>query len=256
MESIFFIYIIVGIAVGFVDSSLGMGYGVTATSVLITFGVAPAIASASIHTSEGFVDTISAVAHWKFGNIETHLFLPLVVPGVVGAAIGAALLSWVSTALAKPLIGIILLAMGLLILFRHVRNHVHFKPLQIPPKLVPLIGFVAALIDVTGGGGWGPICTPTFILNGTEPRKAVGTVEATEPFISFTATIVFGILLGFETFLWNIVIPILIGGIILTPIAAWVTRRVPKKALGILIGIWVTFLSVRMILKQMGFPLP
>jgi hypothetical protein len=256
MEGIFVIYIIVGLAVGFVDSSLGMGYGVTATSVLITFGVAPAVASASIHTSEGFVDIFSAVAHWKFQNIETHLFLPLVVPGILGAAIGAALLSWVSTALAKPLIGIILLAMGLLILFRHVRNHVHFETISIPPRLVPLIGFFAALIDVTGGGGWGPICTPTFILNGTEPRKAVGTVEATEPFISFTATLVFGILLGFETFLWNIVIPILLGGILLTPIAAWVTNRVPKKALGTLIGIWVTFLSVRMILKQMGVPLP
>lgn len=256
MESIFFIYIIVGLAVGFVDSSLGMGYGVTATSVLITFGIAPAVASASIHTSEGFVDIISAISHWKLRNIETHLFFPLVIPGIIGAAIGAALLSWISTSLAKPLIGIILLSMGLLILFRHIKNRVHFETKKISPKLVPLIGFFAALIDVTGGGGWGPICTPTFILNGTEPRKAIGTVEATEPFISFTATIIFGILIGFETFLWNIVIPILIGGIILTPIAARITTYIPKKTLGILIGIWVTFLSVRMILKYLGFPLP
>jgi uncharacterized membrane protein YfcA len=256
MEGIFLIYIIVGLVVGFVDSSLGMGYGVTATSVLITFGIAPAVASASIHTSEGFVDAISAVSHWKFRNVETHVFFPLVIPGIIGAAIGAALLSWISTSLAKPLIGIILLTMGLLILIRHIKNQVHFKTKRIPPKLLPLLGFIAAFIDVTGGGGWGPICTPTFILNGTEPRKAVGTVEATEPFISFTATIVFGLLLGFEAFLWNIVIPILIGGLILTPIAAWVTNRVPKKALGIFIGIWITFLSIRMILKHLGAPLP
>ncbi|MCW3981751.1 MAG: sulfite exporter TauE/SafE family protein [Candidatus Bathyarchaeota archaeon] len=256
MEGAFLIYVIVGIAVGFVDSSLGMGYGVTAASVLVTFGVAPAIASASIHTSEGFVDTFSAIAHWKLGNVETHLFLPLVVPGVVGAALGAALLSWISTALAKPLIGLLLLSMGLLILFRHVRDRVHFKTLGIPPKLVPLLGFVAAFIDVTGGGGWGPICTPAFILNGTEPRKAVGTVEATEPLISFTAMLVFGFLIGFEKFLWSIVIPILIGGLILTPVAAWFTNRVPKKALGILIGLWITFLSVRMILKSAGVPVP
>jgi len=256
MEGTFLIYIIVGIAVGFVDSSLGMGYGVTATSVLVTFGITPAIASASIHTSEGFVDTISAISHWKFKNIETHLFLPLVIPGIIGAALGAVCLSWISTPLAKPLMGLILLFMGLLILIRHIKNHVHFEAKKIPPKLVPLLGFFAAFIDITGGGGWGPICTPTFILSGSEPRKAIGTVEATEPFISFTAMIVFGILIGFETFLWNIVIPILIGGIILTPIAAWTSKRVPRRALGILIGIWVTFLSARMLLKSMGVPMP
>jgi len=252
MEGAFLIYIIVGMAVGFVDSSLGMGYGVTATSVLVTFGITPAIASASIHTSEGFVDTISAISHWKYKNIETHLFLPLVIPGIVGAALGAACLSWISTALAKPLIGIILLSMGILILIRHIKNHVHFKTKKVPPKLVPLLGFFAAFIDVTGGGGWGPICTPTFILSGSEPRKAIGTVEATEPIISFTAMIVFGILIGFETFLWAIVLPILIGGIILTPFAAWMAKRIPRRALGILIGIWITFLSVRMILKSIG----
>ncbi len=256
MESAFFIYIVVGLSVGFVDSSLGMGYGVTATSMLITFGITPAVASASIHTSEGFVDIVSAIAHWKFKNINTSLFFPLVIPGIIGAVLGAALLSWISTGLAKPLIGIILLSMGLLILVRHIKNSVHYKAKKISPKLVPLMGFFAAFIDVTGGGGWGPICTPTFILNGTEPRKAVGTVEATEPFISFAATIVFGILLGFEKFLWAIVIPILIGGLILTPIAAMITNRVPRRALGTLIGVWVTFLSVRMILKYLGFPFP
>jgi uncharacterized membrane protein YfcA len=251
----FLIYIIIGLTCGFVDSSLGMGYGVTASSVLVTFGVAPAIASASIHTSEGFVDTISGISHWKLRNIEMHLFLPLVIPGIIGAALGAICLSWISTALAKPLIGIILLLMGLLILIRHVKNSVHFEARKIPLKLVPLLGFVAAFIDVTGGGGWGPICTPTFILGGSEPRKAIGTVEATEPFISFTATIVFGMLIGFETFMWNIVIPILIGGIVLTPIAAYITKLVPRKAIGILIGIWVMFLSIRIFLKSMGVPM-
>ncbi|UCH31122.1 MAG: sulfite exporter TauE/SafE family protein [Candidatus Bathyarchaeota archaeon] len=255
MEGTFLIYVIVGLSIGFVDSSLGMGYGVTATSVLVTFGIAPAVASASIHTSEGFVDIISAISHWKFRNIETNMLLPLVLPGVIGAALGATLLSWISTEIAKPLIGFILLSMGLLILVRHIKKNTRNQTRKIPPKLIPLLGFFAAFIDVTGGGGWGPICTPTFIINGTEPRKAVGTVEATEPFISLTAMIVFGILIGFETFLWNIVIPILIGGILLTPVAAWITNRVPKKALGILIGFWVTFLSVRMILKFIGVPI-
>ncbi len=112
-------------------------------------------------------------------------------------------------------------------------------------RFIPLLGFIAAFIDVSGGGGWGPICTPIFVLNGVEPRKAIGTVEVTEPIISFVAVMAFGLLLGFESFLWVIVIPIMLGGFILTPLAAWTSKKVPKRILGVLIGVWLIVLNLR-----------
>lgn len=241
---LFWIFIIVGLVCGFIDSSLGMGYGVSAVSVLITVGLTPAIASASIHTAEGFVDTVSAISHWKFGNLEKGLFWRLVIPGVFGAILGALFLSWMSLEIAKPFISFILLGMGIIILFRHLRKRILIEK-KLSIKSVPLLGFVAAFIDVSGGGGWGPLCTPIFILRGSEPRKAIGTVEATEPIISFTAMIVFAFTIGLESFLWPIVIPIMLGGFILTPIAAWTSKKVPKRILGILIGVWLIILNAR-----------
>jgi len=240
----FWIYILVGLICGFVDSSLGMGYGVSATSVLVAFGITPAIASASIHTAEGFVDTVSAISHWKLGNLEKELFWRLVIPGIFGAIVGALFLSWIPLSTSKPLISFVLLGMGIIILFRHLRKRVLIKR-KISKRFVPLLGLTAAFIDVSGGGGWGPLCTPIFILGGSEPRKAIGTVEVTEPIISFTSTIVFAFTIGLESFLWSIVIPITIGGFMLTPIAAWISKKAPSRLLGILIGIWLIILNAR-----------
>ena len=243
----FLIYIIVGLVCGFVDSSLGMGYGVSATTVLISFGITPAIASASIHTSEGFVDIISGLSHWKFGNIQWNLFWKLILPGVLGAVLGAIFLSYLSLNFAKPFVSFILFFLGIIILIRFLFKQSTFTK-QIPHKLIPIIGFIAAFIDISGGGGWGPILTPIFILNDLEPRRAIGTVEVTEPFISFAGVLTFGLLLGFESFLWALVIPLLIGGFILTPIAAYLSKKVPKHLLGISVGLWLVILNLRTIL--------
>jgi len=243
----FLVYLIVGLACGFIDSALGMGYGVSSVTILLSFGIMPAIASASIHTAEGFVDIVSGVSHWKFGNIDKELLIKLTVPGILGAILGAYALSLMSLSFAKPVVSSILLVMGLLILLRFaMKKNGVFK--KIPSRLLSLLGFAAAFIDVCGGGGWGPILTPTLIFNGHEPRKAVGTVELTEPIISFTAVIVFGLSFGFDAFLWQIVLPLIVGGFILTPLAAYITKKIPKQLFGVLIGLWLTVLNLRTLL--------
>jgi uncharacterized membrane protein YfcA len=243
----FLIYFIVGLVCGFIDSALGMGYGVSSVTILLSFGIVPAIASASIHTAEGFVDIVSGVSHWKLGNVNKELLLKLTVPGIIGAILGAYTLSLMSLSFAKPVVSSILLVMGLLILLRFaLKKGVILR--KIPSRLISLLGFAAAFVDVCGGGGWGPILTPTLILDGHEPRKAVGTVEITEPIISFTAVIVFGLLFGFETFLWQLVLPLMIGGFVLTPLAAYLTKKIPKQLFGVLIGVWLMALNLRTLL--------
>ena len=244
----FLVFILVGLVCGFIDSALGMGYGVSSAAVLISLGLSPAVVSASVHTAEGFVDTVSGVSHYKLGNLEKDLFWRLVIPGVLGAVLGALFISWMSLQFAKPFVSGVLLLMGVIIFFRFMRRRIVIQR-KIPTSLVPFLGFVAAFIDVSGGGGWGPLVTPVFILGGSEPRKVVGTVEITEPFISFTAMIVFGFTLGFESFLWPIVIPVMLGGFILTPIAALVTRRIPKRLLGVLVGLLLIILNGKTFLE-------
>jgi len=244
-EMNFFAFLLAGLFCGFVDSCLGMGYGVTSASVLITFGIVPAIASASVHTSEAVVDIVSAITHYRLKNIDFKISLHMVVPGIVAAVLGALFLSGLSLKMAKPFVRVVLIAMGFYILYKHVRT---FQP---PARARGMgrfkaiaLGFIAAFIDVAVGGGWGPLGTPALILNGEEPRKAVGTIEFTEPIISLVAVLTFGVTLGFEKFLWNFTLPMILGGIILTPIAGFLTSKMPRRLLGVLIGVWLVALNL------------
>lgn len=250
----FIALMVAGLACGFVDSSLGMGYGVTSATVLVSFGIAPAVASASVHTAEALVDSISAGSHLKLGNVRKDLIVPLLICGTIGAVLGAAGLSFLALKAAKPIVASILLCMGLAILikflFRWKKDgksspSSESEKVNYSKKKLAILGFVAGFVDASGGGGWGPILTPTFIATGSNPRKAVGTVEFTEPIISVATVVTFGLIIGFESFLWNIVLPIVIGGIILTPIAAYVCSKTPRRLLGILVGLWVAALNIR-----------
>jgi uncharacterized membrane protein YfcA len=219
-----------------------MGYGVTATSVLITFGVAPAIASASIHTSEAVVDIVSGISHYKLGNVNFHITPYMLLPGIAASVLGAVFLSSLGLSTARPFIRIVLIAIGLYLIWQHYTQRSFSGKLT--KGRAAVLGFIAAFIDVAVGGGWGPIGTPALVLSGEDPRKAVGTIEFTEPIISLVAVLAFGVILGFETFMWGLALPMIIGGIILTLLASILTAKIPKRALGILIGLWLVALNL------------
>lgn len=250
-----FAILLAGLVCGFVDASLGMGYGVTSATVLVTFGIAPVIASASVHTSEMVVDFVSALSHHKLRNVEFGFVKPLLLCGVLGAVLGAWSLVYVAgLGFAKPYVRVVLLCMGATILYKHTSGWKRPNPEKRhwKSKHLGALGFLAGFIDVSGGGGWGPVMTPTFILTGSNTKKAVGTVEFTEPLISLAGVLTFGFLIGFETFLWSIVMPMIIGGMILTPFAAWLVKKTPRRALGIAIGLWLTMLNIYGLLRLVG----
>lgn len=235
-----------GLFCGFVDACLGMGFGVTSTSVLVTFGVVPSIASASVHTAEAAVDIVSGICHWKLGNVDFKLSKHLLVPGIIASVLGAVFLSGLSLKAAKPFVRIGLIIMGIMILYEHIRpgETRNWIRKEMNRTRATILGFIAAFVDVAVGGGWGPLGTPALILAGEEPRNAVGVIEFTEPIISLAAVLTFGMILGFESFMWDMTIPMIIGGIILSPIASYLTSKMPKKLLGILIGSWLVLLNV------------
>ena len=115
-------YIIVGFAAQMIDGALGMAYGVTSTSLLLSSGISAAVASASVHTAEVFTTGVSGLSHWKLGNVDKALLKKLIIPGVLGGILGAYILSNVPGKIIKPLVAIYLCLMGMLIFYRALRN--------------------------------------------------------------------------------------------------------------------------------------
>ncbi|HRB00357.1 MAG TPA: sulfite exporter TauE/SafE family protein [Ignavibacteria bacterium] len=235
----FFVYCLVGFFAQVIDGSLGMAYGVSSTSFLLSTGVSPAVASASVHVAEVFTTGASGFSHWKFGNIDKKLFLKLLLPGSIGAAIGAFLLTSIDGNDIKPFVSIYLGVMGIIIIIKAFKKVILFKD----HGRVSLLALIGGFVDNIGGGGWGPVVTTTLISSGGIPRYTVGSVNAAEFFVSLTGATVFTITIGIDH--WNIIAGLIAGGLIAAPVGAFLCSRINPKILMIIVGVLIVFLSIR-----------
>lgn len=238
MDEIWF-FILVGFIAQLVDGALGMAYGLTASSFLISFGIAPASASATVHAAEVFTTGFSGISHHYFGNVDKKLFWRLLIPGVIGAALGAFTLASLPAKNLTPFIAVYLLVMGVVIIVKAFRQ---FPPAVVTGYLAPL-GFFGALIDALGGGGWGPIVGSTLLARGGHVRTVVGTAIAVEFFVTLTASIVFVLTLGLTY--WKIILGLALGGALAAPIGAYAVKKIPVKPMMFFVGLLVIFLSIR-----------
>lgn len=260
MEEKFLRYVIVLIfafVAELIDGGLGMGYGVSLTSLLLSVGVGTAVASASVHMSELFTTFISGVSHFKMGNFNKKIFTYLTVSGVVGGSLGAYLaVIFQDVSAIKPVVSSILLLLGVLIIIKYLKKKDSLEEEYATPRkrhLLPL-GFVAAFIDAIGGGGWGPVATPTLIAGNSNPAKTIGSVNFAEFFVTMSISITF--FLAMPDIEWTLVVPMIIGGVIAAPTATLIIKKMSPKILGISVGCLIILLSIRTILKAFGVWFP
>jgi uncharacterized protein len=234
------LFVAVGFAAQMVDGAIGMAYGVISSSVMLSLGIPPATTSACVHAAETFTTAVSGAFHWRFGNVDRKLLIRLALPGAIGGAIGAYLLTNLPGDKVKPFISAYLLLVGLLIVWKALTKRVSDG--TEPSRVAPL-GFVGGLLDSIGGGGWGPIVTSTLIGQGTTPRYAIGSVNLAEFFVTLTISATFVATIGLD--LWPIITGLIIGGVIAAPFAAYATKVLPDQVLMILVGCIVAILSLR-----------
>lgn len=239
------LFLLVGFVAQIIDGAMGMAYGVSATTLLLSIGVPPAAASASIHISEIFTTATSGFSHFKMGNVKRSLVLALVVPGVVGGVVGAYILTTIPTDIIKPIVSVYLLVMGVVILVKA------FRPAPPEPTHEPkpiLLALAGGFFDAIGGGGWGPIVTSTLVARGHTPRFTIGSVNLTEFFVTTAEAITFIVTIGsIITQYWTIILGLLLGGMLAAPLAAYVCKKLPAKTLMIIVGVLITLLSIRTI---------
>jgi len=239
------LFVVVGFLAQMIDGALGMAYGVSSTTFLLGIGVPPAIASASVHTSEVFTTAISGLSHLRFGNIDKKLFLKLVFPGVLGGVTGAYLLTLDELQnIIKPIVSIYLLIMGIFILWKVTRKQ---QNREVTRFLMPL-GAIGGFFDAIGGGGWGPIVTTTVVARGHSPRFTIGSVNASEFFVTLAQAITFVITIpSLFSQNWQVIVGLLLGGCLAAPLAAYFCKKLPAQTLMKLVGGAITFLSIRTI---------
>jgi len=234
-------FVLFGCLAQMIDGALGMAYGVSSTTLLLSIGIPPAVASASVHAAEVVTTAISGTTHFKLGNVDRVLFKKLVITGMLGGAAGALTLSYLPGDAIKPYVSLYLVIMGIVILIKALRQP---SPQTVHTHLLPL-GLLGGFMDAIGGGGWGPIVTTTLVARGNTPRTTIGSVNLTEFFVTLAETIVFGLTIGLTH--WTTILGLLIGGAIAAPLGALASKRIPTRWLMLLVGILIIVLSLRTI---------
>jgi uncharacterized membrane protein YfcA len=233
------ILIVIGFLAQLVDGALGMAYGATSSTMLLAYGLSPATASASVHLAELGTTAVSGAAHWRFGNIDWRTVRRIGIPGAIGAFLGAVVLSSISAEIARPWMAGILLGIGVYILVRFTlfgtpkpRGRRYIRGRYLAP-----LGLGAGFVDATGGGGWGPVATPTILATGKyEPRKVIGSVDTSEFLVALAASVGFLVTLGSQGVAFKYVAALLVGGVVAAPLAAWLVRHVTPALLGASVG--------------------
>ena len=241
-------YIAGGFIAQMIDGALGMAYGVTATTFLLSVGITPAAASASVHASEVFTSGVSGYMHLKFGNVNSKLFKTLVIPGIIGAISGAYVLSSLEeySSMIKPIVSIYTLFLGVIIIRKALIKRMEKRQL----KRVGVLALFGGYLDSIGGGGWGPIVSSTLIASGRHPKYTIGSVNLTEFFVSLASSITFFTVIGLGY--WQVIIGLILGGVVAAPIAARLANKLPVKSMMILVGMVIIIVSLRQII--LGVP--
>ncbi len=248
-------FALIGVMAQLVDGALGMAYGVTSSSLLLSAGTAAAVASASVHLAEVGTTFVSGVSHWRFGNISWRTVRWIGLPGAIGAFFGATFLSRVDGAAIKPWTSTLLLILGLYVLVRFAFG-VNRKPIRedhLRARFLVPLGLVGGVVDAIGGGGWGPVTTPALMTAGRmEPRRAVGSVSASEFGVSLAASIGFLTNLGSSAIDGRIVAGLLVGGVLVAPFAAWVCQKLHAAVMGTMVGVLIVVTNVRTLMVARG----
>lgn len=249
LDKYFYIMIIAGFAAQLIDGALGMGYGVICTTFLLSIGINLPAISGSIHTAEMFSSAASGYSHYKFGNVNKKLFKVMLIPGIIGAVIGAWLLSEYGNDYAqymRPVLACYTFFLGLKILLNAFRKNKAAKKV----KRVGWLAGAGGFLDSFGGGGWGPLVTSTLISKGRTPKYVIGTVSITEFFVTLASAITFFSLIGLSH--WQVIVGLIIGGVAAAPIAARLAGKLPLKTMFIGVGALVIIWSLRILLKSLA----
>src|ERR671917_1347146 len=256
----FILLALAGAGAQLVDGALGMAYGVSSTTLLLLVGVAPALASAAVHIAEVGTTAVSGISHASFGNVDWSKIVWLAIPGGIGGFLGATALVYASTleataGLVEPIVAIFLFCLGVYVLSRFAFRRQE-RPVEVRPigrKFLTPLGFVAGFLDAMGGGGWGPISTPTLLSSGRmEPRKIIGTVDTSEFVVALCASLGFLISLSFAEVPWTVVGALLVGGIVAAPLAAYIVRLLPTRVLGTAVGGVILIVNMKTFFEAIG----
>ena len=249
IDSKFWWFLGAGFVFAMIDGAIGMSYGVTSTSFSLAMGLSPASASMGIHISEILSNGIAGWMHYRMRNVNWKLFRVIIIPAIIGAILGAYILSSLEhyNAYVKPIVGLYTFVLGAVILKKAIDGKKKKNDSGKKIKKIGFLGFFGGFIDAAFGGGWGSIVLSGLIAGGRHPLFSLGTVKISRFFIAALSSLTFFTMLGGKY--WEAVLGLVIGSVLASPIAAKASNKMSAKTIMIAVGIIVMMASTNSVVK-------
>ncbi len=255
---------IAGFFASMVDGALGMGFGPTSSSILLSTGISPAAVSTTVNLAKVATGLVAAISHWRFDNIDRSLVIKLAWPGALGALIGTTILANVDGDDLRPFLAMLLMAVGFRILFRfsqalpgaNQNNKRDEITGEIPSFDQRGVEIAAATGGITNGlvGAWGPVVTPFLLQRGLAPRYSIGSVNTAEIAVAVVSAGSLVTSLGGKGLEIGVVLAMLGGGVLAAPLAAYVVRFLPPRLLGLAVSGLLLLTQTRELANAYDFP--
>ena len=257
-----FLILIAAFVCEMIDSSLGMLYGTILSPVLIIAGYDPIVVVPSILFSQAIGGIIASLGHHKLKNVEFTLkedvlkrlsdlgyietfkrsttrdmkvVFVITFFGIVATIIAALTAISIPKIALKTYIGILVLAMGIILLLRSKFNFSWKKIIG--------IGIISAFNKGISGGGFGPVVTSGQLIAGREVKESVGSTTLSEAPICFAGFLTYIIKSGIVS--WRLVLALTVGAICGAIIGPHITKKFKsEKNIRLGLGILVTLLGI------------
>ncbi len=235
-------------ASGYVDSSLGMGYGLTLAPILIILGYHPLEVIPAVLASQLAHGLVAAFAHHTIGNVDFKpggraFWITLALAG--SSAVGTVGAVFVAINLPEKIleawIGILVFVIGVITLASFGR---HFKFSW--AKILSL-GVFAGFNKGTTGGGYGPVVTGGQLVLRIPAANAVAITTTAETFACIAGSVTF--LLGSAAVSWHLTPFLTVGAVAAVPFSALTVRVLKPLQLKISVGVLTSTLGILLLLK-------
>ncbi len=238
-------YFTIGAFAELANGTIGMAYGITTATALLSMGVTPVSTSSVVHISEIFTGAVNGIMHFRFKNVNKVMFKKLLYPAIGGAVVGSILLFMLSkaTQIVKTVVSVYILILGIVILYNALRNKLPKRKI----KIIGIVGFLTAMFDAIGCGGFGTTASTTLIAGGRNVLRTLGAVSAAKFFVAAASSVTLVILA--HNVDGTLLLMLVTGGLVVSPIGPYLAKHLPKKALMITLAIAVIIVS----LKQLFF---
>ncbi len=242
MDTDLILYALIGFTAQLVDSTLGMAFGSLSSSLLLSMGLPPQSLSATVHMAEIFGGGASALSHWRIKNIDKTLLKKLALPAILGAIIGALLITQFDNQTLKPWLGLYFLLIGTAIITKALYPSI----IRIIKTHREILGFIGGFLDAFGGAGWGEFVSSGLLLRGQEVRTAIGSIVIVEFMVAVIVSVIFYSTVGITH--WPIIISMALGAIAAAPLGAWACKTAPARPLTFFVGILIALIGLKTLL--------